>query len=64
MKENTTMSVLAETQSLSSYNRKRLAMGFEKPSEPSKKHKSHSPSDSSLTWDVDTALLELQRMKQ
>lgn len=30
------MSVLAEAQSLSSYNRKRLALGFEKPSEPSK----------------------------
>ena len=60
MKENTAMSVLAEAQSLSSYNRKRLALGFEKPSEPSKKHKSHSPSDSSLTWDVDSAILELQ----
>lgn len=60
MKENMAMSVLAEAQSLSSYNRKRLALGFEKPSEPSKKHKSHSPSDSSLTWDVDSAILELQ----
>ena len=35
-------------------------MGFEKPSESSKKHRSHSLSDSSLTWDVDSAILELQ----
>ena len=59
LKENTTMTILAEAESLSSYRRKRLALGFEQPDKP-KKHKSHSPSDSNLTWDVDTALSELE----
>ena len=57
---NTTMTVLAEAESLSSYSRKRLALCFEKPGEPSKKRKSHSPSDCNSTWDVDAALLELE----
>ena len=59
LKENTTMTILAEAESLSSYRRKRLALGFEQPDKP-KKHKSHSPSDSNLTWDVDAALSELE----
>lgn len=54
------MSILAEAESLSSYRRKRLALYFEKLDQPSKKHKSHSPCDSKLTWDVDTAILELE----
>ena len=64
MKENTTVTTLAEAKSLSSYNRKGMALCFEKPGEPSKKHKSHSPSDSKLTLEVDAALLELQAFSQ
>jgi hypothetical protein len=60
LKENTTMTVLAEAESTSSYRRKRLALCFEKPGQPNKKHKSHSPSDSKLTWDVDAAMSELE----
>ena len=60
LKENITMTILAEAESLSSYRRKRLALRFEKPDQPSKKHKSHSPSDSNLTWDVDGAMSELE----
>lgn len=54
------MTLLAEAESTSSYRRKRLALCFEKPDQPSKKHKSHSPSDSKLTWDVDAAMSELE----
>ena len=59
LKENT-MTLLAEAESTSSYRRKRLALCFEKPDQPSKKHKSHSPSIPNLTWDVDTSMLELE----
>ena len=54
------MTLLVEAESTSSYRRKRLALCFEKPDQPSKKHKSHSPSDSNLTWDVDAAMSELE----
>ena len=64
MKENTAMTVLAEAESLSSYSQKRMALCFEKPSEPSKKHKSHSPSESNLSWDIEAALTELQTFPQ
>ena len=60
LKENTTMTLLVEAESTSSYRRKRLALCFEKPDQPSKKHKLHSPSDSNLTWDVDAAMSELK----
>ena len=37
LKENKTMTLLAEAESTSSYRRKRLALCFEKPDQPSKK---------------------------
>ena len=55
------MSVLAEGESLSSYNRKRLALSFEPPLQ-AKKKKSHSPSEQNLTGDVSGAMDELRNL--
>lgn len=55
---NATMSTLAEAKSLSGYNRKRLALSFEKPNVPFKKSKSHYPSQQA--WDVNAAMEELE----
>ena len=44
LKENITMSVLAEGESLSNYNRKRLTLSFEPPPH-AKRNKSHLPSE-------------------
>ena len=63
LKENLTMSVLAEGESLSSYNRKRLALSFESATQPKRK-KSHSPNELNLTWDVDGAIDELQSLPE
>ena len=41
---NTTLSVLAEAESLASYGRKRLALSYEKPT-TSQRVKSHSPNE-------------------
>ena len=57
-------SVLAEAESLSSYNRKRLARSFESPESAPKKSKSHSPKECSLTWDVDAAMEELENFPE
>lgn len=50
MKENTAMSVLAEAQSLSSYNRKRLALGFEKPVDSAILELQSFPEDETINW--------------
>ena len=55
------MSVLAEGESLSSYNRKRLALSFEPPLQ-AKRKKSHSPSEQNLTGDVSGAMDELRNL--
>ena len=62
--KNTTMSILAEAESLSSYNRKRLACSFESPESAPKRSKSHSPKECSLTWDVDAAMEELENFPE
>ena len=59
LKENITMSVLAEGESLSSYNRKRLTLSFQQPAPQPKRKKSHSPSEQNLTGDIDGAMDEL-----
>lgn len=58
--KNTTMSVLAEAESILSYNRKRQAHSFEKPESSPKRAKSHSPSEHNLTWDLSSAIEELE----
>ena len=55
-----TMAVLAEGESLASYNRKRHSVSFEKPDTPAKKVKSHSPSDKTHKWSHDDAKFVLQ----
>ena len=60
--ENMTMTVLAEADSLASYNRKRHSMSFEKPDTPAKKVKSHSPSDENHKWSHDDAMILLQNV--
>ena len=56
---NTTMSVLAEAESLASYRRKRLAFSYEKPT-TSQRPKSHSPNEQNVGWDADGAMKELE----
>ena len=56
---NTTMSILAEAESLASYGRKRLVLSYEKPATP-QRVKSHSPNVENLAWDVTHAVAELQ----
>ena len=63
LKENLTMSVLAG-ESISSYNRKRLALSFHQPATQAKRKKSHSPNELSLTWNVDGAIEELQSLPE
>ena len=46
--------MLAEGESIQAYQRKRLAMSFEKPIEP-KRPKSHSPSDGNQSWSHEEA---------
>ena len=55
------MSVLAEGESLASYNQKRLALSFE-PSPQTKRRKSHSPSEQNVTGDVTGAMEELRNL--
>ena len=57
------MSVLAEGESLSSYNRKRLALSFEPPPQ-AKRKKSHSPSERNLTGDIEGAMDELRNLPE
>ena len=57
--KNTTMSVLAEAESMSSYSRKRLALSYEQPTTPKRK-KTHSPKDTNMTWDIEGAMKELE----
>ena len=52
------MSVLAEGESLSSYNRKRLALSFQLPPQ-AKRKKSHSPSEQNLAGNVNGAMDEI-----
>ena len=56
---NTTMSVLAEAESLASYRRKRLALSYENPT-TSQRPKSHSPNEQNMGWDADGAMKELE----
>ena len=56
---NTTLSVLAEAESLASYGRKRLALSYEKPT-TSQRVKSHSPNEGNMSWDVTCAMEELE----
>ena len=58
------MSVLAEGESLSSYNRKRLALSFQDPAPQAKRKKSHSPSEQNLRGDVDGAMDELKTLPE
>lgn len=58
------MSVLADAESLSSHNRKRLPRSFETPESAPKRSKSHSPRECSLTWDVDAAMEELENFPE
>ena len=60
MGKNATMCVLAESESLSAYSRKRLSMSFEKPDKPAKQPKSHSPKEENIEWDVKGAVEFLQ----
>ena len=64
MGENATMCVLAESESLSAYSRKRLSMSFEKPEMPAKRHKSHSPKEENIEWDVKGAVEFLQQFPE
>jgi len=57
--ENMTMTVLAEGESLASYNRKRHSMSFEKPDTPAKKVKSHQVKKNHK-WSHDDAMILLQ----
>lgn len=57
--QNATMSVLAEAESLASYSRKRLSYSFDTPIPP-KRHKSHSPKEENLGWDVQSAMETLK----
>ena len=57
--QNATMTVLAEAESLASYGRKRLALSYQKPSTP-QPSKSHSPREDNMSWDINTAMRELQ----
>lgn len=59
--ENATMNMLAEGESLSSYNRKRLSMSFKKPDTPNKRRKSHSPNEANnISWNVTAAVESLK----
>lgn len=56
--------MLSENESLSSYNRKRLAQSFETPSKSnnvsSKRQKTHSPSFENVEWDTNAVLADLR----
>ena len=54
------MTMLAEAESLGSYRRKRMAMSFETPENPNKRHKSHSPSEKNHDWSHQDALTYLE----
>ncbi len=54
LKENITLTVLAESESIQAYQRKRLAMSFENPTTP-KRIKLHSPAEGNHTWDHEAA---------
>ena len=55
----TTMSLLAEAESLACYGRKRLALTYEQPNIP-QSTKSHSPNVQNMAWDVSSAITELE----
>ena len=63
MNENAALFTLAEDESLSRYQRKRLSQSFVKPSSP-KRLKSHSPSDENVTWNEDQVLQDLTNFPQ
>ena len=58
------LAVLSENESLSSYNRKRLAQSFQTPTKSnsisSKKQKTHSPSFENVEWDTNAVLADLR----
>jgi len=56
LSENATLTLLAEGDSLQSYNRKRLAMSFEKPESPAKRTKSHTRSEQNQNWNREDAM--------
>lgn len=58
--ESTTITILAEGESMGSYSRKRMAMSFERPRTAVKRHTSHSPHDQSHQWSHENALEYLQ----
>ncbi len=62
LSENITLNVLAEAESLSSYNRKRHAMSFKRPETPPKKAKLHSPKEDNHKWSHEDALTLLQNI--
>ena len=53
--ESTTITMLAEAESLGSYTRKRMSMSFGTPQVPNKRHKPHSPSDKNQSWSHEAA---------
>ena len=57
--KNTTITVLAEAESMASYSRKRLALSYEQPSTP-KRRKSHSPRETNMAWNIERAMTELE----
>ena len=56
--KNTTLTVLAEAESMASYKRKRLALSFETP--PPKRAKRHSPHDGNLGVDISQVVKTLK----
>ena len=59
MAETAALTTLAEDESLSRYQRKRLSQSFEKPSAP-KKPRTHSPSIENITMDNENVLYDLR----
>ena len=57
------MSVLAEAESLSSYNGKRSAYLFDSPAQP-KRPKSHSLNEQNLSWDSASAVQALENFPE
>ena len=58
-RQQTSMLVLAEAESLAAYGRKRLALSYEKPETP-QTPKSHSPNEQNMSWSIDEALNDLE----
>ena len=62
--ENAAMCMLSKGESLSAYNRKRMSMCFHKPDIPPKRHKSHSPKEENIAWDVNGAVEFLRQFPE